>query len=44
MRRPIGHTAPRPPSGSSKPSTGPELADGPVVFTDYVLIATNRGQ
>ena len=23
---------------------GPELADGPVVFTDYVLIATNRGQ
>jgi quinol monooxygenase YgiN len=23
---------------------GPELTDGPVVFTDYVLIATNRGQ
>jgi quinol monooxygenase YgiN len=21
---------------------GPELADGPVVFTDYLLIATNR--
>ena len=23
---------------------GPELVGGPVVFTDYVLIATNRGQ
>ena|ERR1700745_3389825 len=23
---------------------GPELTGGPVVFTDYVLIATNRGQ
>ena len=23
---------------------GPELIDGPDVFTDYVLIATNRGQ
>ncbi|HXP18293.1 MAG TPA: antibiotic biosynthesis monooxygenase family protein [Streptosporangiaceae bacterium] len=22
---------------------GPELVNGPVVFTDYVLIATNRG-
>ena len=22
---------------------GPELVGGPVVFTDYVLIATNRG-
>ena len=23
---------------------GPELVNGPVVFTDYVLIATNRGR
>jgi hypothetical protein len=23
---------------------GPELVNGPVVFTDYVLIAANRGQ
>jgi len=23
---------------------GPELVDGPVVFTDYVLIATNNSQ
>ncbi len=23
---------------------GPELVGGPVVFTDYLLIATNRGQ
>jgi quinol monooxygenase YgiN len=23
---------------------GPELVGGPVVFTDYVLIATNRGR
>jgi hypothetical protein len=23
---------------------GPELVGGQVVFTDYVLIATNRGQ
>ena len=29
---------------SRPPGRGSELTDGPVVFTDYVLIATNRGQ